>query len=519
MTGEREPMRQDSAPDYDAAKLDRIQKAPLIIAVAGHANHGKTSVVRTLCRMPAFGEVKDFPGTTRVVSGVKFKVESEAKTYMIIFDTPGFQNSAQAIESCGDRFTVHDIRRFFDCRQEFSEDCEALKQVLASQVVLYVIDSTCGPTENLESDFRILARSGVPVIPLFNFAKDNKSPGREAWTDFLHHNNYHLEVVYDAHFYRPDQECELYEKMLVLLKNPLHREFFEYHVAMRQFEETRMTREAVAIMAEMLLDCAAYCHRSNKVESQKKKPAEDDATDTFKKRIAERESRAMRAMVAAYNFGPNLLERNTGQAEANALWREDLFGKAIEWHLGIGVAAGAAGGAATGALVDTAMGWHSLGTGTLVGAVIGGIAGVCGAGLYNAKWDRTSHTLVIRCTENTGKALIERALLLLKNLQHRGMADQREFVVTDAPLRSAEEGYNKRLLAALGKAKEDFAKLLREMADDAGNPHLSMIGVDPRSVARQAEAERRDALGRIEQLIDVLVEKLEGCEMDGHQAA
>ncbi|MHB1035009.1 MAG: DUF3482 domain-containing protein [Pirellulales bacterium] len=511
MSGERELMRQNAAPDYDATKLDRIQKAPLIIAVAGHANHGKTSVVRTLCRMPAFGEVKDFPGTTKAVSGVKFKVESEAKTYMIVFDTPGFQNSAQAIETSGDRFTVDDIRRFFQCRQEFSDDFEALKQVLASQVVLYVIDSTCGPTENLESDFRILARSGVPVIPLFNFSSDDNSPEREAWTAFLHHNNYHLDVAYDAHVYRPDQERELYEKVLVLLKNPLHREFFEYHMATRQSEERRMAREARTVMAEMLLDCAAYCQRSEKVVSERKCVVELEATDSFKKRVAERESKAMRAMVDAYCFDTRLLERNTGQPGANPLWKGDSFGKAIEWHLGIGVAGGAAAGAASGLAVDGILGGQSLGLGALVGGVAGGIAGACGAGFYNRKWDRTLHTLRIQCPDNTRRALIERALLLLKDLQRRGMANQRDFVVSDAATWGVEERYNKRLLTALGK-EQDFARLLQELADDAGKPHLSMIGVDPRSITRQVEAERRDALNRVERLIDVLVAKLEGVE-------
>jgi GTP-binding protein EngB required for normal cell division len=97
-------MQQATQPDYDAAKLEAIQKAPLIIAVAGHANHGKTSVIRTLCRMPEFGEVSDFPGTTKRVSGVPFKIVN--RRYMIIFDTPGFQNLTAVIEECGEPFTI-----------------------------------------------------------------------------------------------------------------------------------------------------------------------------------------------------------------------------------------------------------------------------------------------------------------------------------------------------------------------------------------------------------------------------
>lgn len=471
-------------------------------------------VIENLTRPPmgpsAFGEVKDFPGTTRMVSGVRFKVESEAKTYMIVFDTPGFQNSAEAIESCGEQFTVDDVHRFFRNRQEFSDDAKALEQVRASQVVLYVVDSTCGPTENLKSDLRILARSGVPVIPLFNFVKDDQSPERKAWTDFLRHIGYFLHVVYDAHFYRPDEERDLYDKVRVHLNDPLHREFFDYHVRTRQYEEKRMARQAIALMAEMLLDCSAYWHRSNRVEAQERQPTADDATDTFKKKIAERESEAMKAMVAAFGFGKGLLERTTDGTETAALWKEDLWGAAIAKYLGIGAAGGLASGGAIGAVADAVLAGHSLGAGTLIGAVIGAIVGVCGSGLCCAKWDRKRSTLVIQCTEKARKALIERSLLLLKNLQHRGMADQRDFVVTDKAMRDAEEGFNKRLLVALQGAKADVAKLLDELTDDARDGRLSMIGVDPQSVAKQVKAQRKDALARIEQLTAVLVEKLEG---------
>ena len=224
-------MHQDTLPDYDLTTLESLQKDPIIIAVAGKANHGKTSVVRTLCRMPAFGEVSDFPGTTKTVSGVPFKIEG--RRYMIIYDTPGFQNSTLAIENCEDQFKIDDITRFFKGRQEFSDDFKALEQVLVSHVVLYVIDGTLGPTESLQSDFRVLARSGVPVVPVFNFTKDDNSASHQAWTHFLHHNNYHLEVRYDAHYYRPEREHDLYEKIRVLLKKPLHRKGFDWYVEWR----------------------------------------------------------------------------------------------------------------------------------------------------------------------------------------------------------------------------------------------------------------------------------------------
>ena len=41
----------------------------LTVAVVGHTNTGKTSLMRTLMREADFGEVSDHPATTRHVEG------------------------------------------------------------------------------------------------------------------------------------------------------------------------------------------------------------------------------------------------------------------------------------------------------------------------------------------------------------------------------------------------------------------------------------------------------------------
>ena len=158
------------------------------------------------------------------------------------------------------------------------------------------------------------------------------------------------------------------------------------------------------------------------------------------------------------------------------------------------MAAGAAAGAATGVVADLALVGHSLFAFTALGAVGGAIAGALGAGLYNNKFDRSSNTITIQCTEKTCHVLIERALLLLKSLQHRGMADQREFVVSDKALRGV---------------KADVNKLLAELTDLAERPSLSLIDVDPEAVSKQDVAERKSRLAKIEGLIETLASKAE----------
>jgi uncharacterized membrane protein len=263
---------------------------------------------------------------------------------------------------------------------------------------------------------------------------------------------------------------------------------------LRNFDEGKMAQKAIAAMAEMLLDCAAYRHEVSGVEPSNKDESQRTAIDHFEKKIADREYQAFQNMVVAYKFKPELLERTTGSEDRETLWKHDLFGKEIQRHLGIGLAAGAAAGAVTGMTADLLFFGHALGLPTTLGVVTGAIAGALGAGLYNNKFDRSLNTITIQSTEKTCRVLIERALLLLKSLQHRGMADQRDFVVSDKALRGV---------------KADVNNLLAELADAAKRPSVSMIGVDPEAVSKQVLAERKDRVTKIEGLIETLASKAE----------
>ena len=141
--------------------------------------------------------------------------------------------------------------------------------MLCSDVVLFVVDSTLDPTENLRDDFRLLARSGIPLIPLFNFTA-NGNTGTAEWETFLKDRGYFLYANYDAHYYRRGNEQRLYELIGVLLKDDLHRKFFDLHVGRRELEELKMQEDAVAAMADMLIDCVACRRESDAVDQDKK---------------------------------------------------------------------------------------------------------------------------------------------------------------------------------------------------------------------------------------------------------
>src|SRR5207244_3780856 len=68
----------------------------LKIAVVGHTNTGKTSLLRTLMRDAEFGEVSDRPATTRQVEGASLLVAGQP--LIELYDTPGLEDSIALLD-------------------------------------------------------------------------------------------------------------------------------------------------------------------------------------------------------------------------------------------------------------------------------------------------------------------------------------------------------------------------------------------------------------------------------------
>ena len=72
------------------------EQAPIALAVVGHTNTGKTSLIRTLLRSSRFGAVRDAAGTTRHVEAATLTAAGQA--VLQLFDTPGLEDSIALLE-------------------------------------------------------------------------------------------------------------------------------------------------------------------------------------------------------------------------------------------------------------------------------------------------------------------------------------------------------------------------------------------------------------------------------------
>src|SRR5690606_13306809 len=122
---------------------------PVRIAVVGHTNTGKTSLLRTLTRDPDFGTVSDSPSTTRHVEAVALL--SHGTPLIELYDTPGMEDAMTLLDYL-DRLQQPGerpdgparIARFLETReaaQRFEQEAKVLRQLLASDAALYVIDA------------------------------------------------------------------------------------------------------------------------------------------------------------------------------------------------------------------------------------------------------------------------------------------------------------------------------------------------------------------------------------------
>ncbi|MHC4320418.1 MAG: GTPase domain-containing protein, partial [Planctomycetota bacterium] len=153
---------------------------PLLrLAVVGHTNTGKTSLLRTLTRNVDFGEVSPHPATTRHVEGTSILLQG-AKV-LELYDTPGLEDSIGLLDHLdglakGRRDErLEDVHKFLDSRKargRFAQEAKAIRQVLDCDAALYVIDARDRVLGKHRDELEILARCATPVVPVLNFTAD-----------------------------------------------------------------------------------------------------------------------------------------------------------------------------------------------------------------------------------------------------------------------------------------------------------------------------------------------------------
>ncbi len=459
----------------------------LKLAVVGHTNTGKTSLLRTLTRDPGFGVVADEPGTTRHVEGTRLTIEG--RPTLELFDTPGLEDSIALRDYLehlprppGRLDGPGRVARFLDtpeARGRFEQEARVLAKLLACDAALYVVDARDPVLSKHRDELALLADCGRPILPVLNFVHSDSRRTPE-WRAALARLGLHALVEFDTVAPAIDGERQLYTRLGLLL-DQAHNSALERLTLDLETQRHERRRAALRLVAELLIDAAAL-----KVPSQADEAAMQAAAQSLQARVRQREQACVLALLALYNFRASDYAASDLPLTGNR-WGMDLFNPQALRDTGIQVGKGAAAGAMAGAAVDMMMAGLSLGTGMLVGAAAGGL------------WQGG---------ERWGKRLLGR----LRGWQELSVGDDvlrllavRQCLLADALERRGHAARAPVTLQATGADSLRRGPLPSPLRDARGQPNWSACGDD-----YQPSESREEAIGLLAQAL--LEERAERAE-------
>ncbi|WP_440856596.1 GTPase/DUF3482 domain-containing protein [Pseudomonas syringae] len=341
------------------------------LAVVGHTNVGKTSLLRTLTGDVSFGEVSHRPSTTRHVEGARLSVDGEA--LVELYDTPGLEDAIalldylERLDRPGERLDgPARLTRFLEgseARQRFEQEAKVMRQLLDSDAGLYVIDAREPVLAKYCDELAVLASCGKPLLPVLNFvsAQQHREP---EWREALSRLGLHALVRFDSVAPPEDGGRRLYESLALLLESARPR--LERLIDDQEKQRTAKRHSAARLIAELLIDCAA-CRRSVETTADQ----EQQAVEALRKAVRQREQQCVEALLKLYAFRKDDVS-SSDLPLMDGRWGDDLFNPETLKLMGVRVGGGVAAGAAAGAGVDLMVGGVTLGAAALVGAIAGG---------------------------------------------------------------------------------------------------------------------------------------------------
>ncbi|GLK87103.1 GTPase/DUF3482 domain-containing protein [Pseudomonas turukhanskensis] len=389
----------------------------LKLAVVGHTNVGKTSLLRTLTRDVGFGEVSHRPSTTRHVEGARLSVDGQA--LLELYDTPGLEDAIalldylERLDRPGERLDgPARLARFLDtseARQRFEQEAKVLRQLLACDAGLYVIDAREPVLAKYRDELAVLSSCGKPLLPVLNFVTSAQQR-EEEWRDALARLGLHALVRFDTVAPPLDGERRLYESLALLLEKS--RPQLERLVADHEAQAKARHNAGLRLIAELLIDCAA-CRRSVGGD-------EHAQVQALHQGIRQREQACVQALLRLYAFRQE--DARAGDLPLlDGRWGDDLFNPETLKQLGVHVGSGMAAGAAAGAGIDLMVGGLTLGAAILLGALAGG--GVQTARNYGERLlGKLKGQRELTVDDNVLRLLAVRQLQLLEALNARGHA-------------------------------------------------------------------------------------------------
>lgn len=427
----------------------RLQSTAMLnVAVVGHTNTGKTSLIRTMLRSTEFGAVEDAAGTTRHVEQAIISAGDEA--VLTLYDTPGLEDSRalsahiKKLSAKSKALSALQILQQFVAQatvnDPLEQEAKVIRQVLRSDILLYIIDVREPFLEKYRLELEILTQAGKPVIPVFNFIAGHDS-ALAKWREHLAVFHMHATLEFDTVAFSFEAEKRLYQKMQTLVET--HYDRLQKLIDYRAKLWNQLCLSGAKRVAELVVNVACYRESKGAENNLLAYSLLEDRLHDF---VRKAEQNCLHDLLAIFNFS----EKDVAIQKipvSNGQWQLDIFAPGILKAYGLDVGSAAAKGAAAGAGIDLVVGGMSLGAASALGAIAG--AGWSTFKRYGDEIKATVRGTKWQCAdETTLQILYLRQKHLLKKLMHRGHAAQDTVHVDKADSEKLPDNWSK-LVSAL----------------------------------------------------------------------
>ncbi|MGP5067630.1 DUF3482 domain-containing protein [Psychrobacter alimentarius] len=422
------PQKLSEEPDPSTVPLKKTIASgeSLKLAVVGHTNTGKTSILRTLLRDVYFGEVKNEAATTRHVERAQLTDSQTGEVLVTLYDTPGLEDASGLMDwleenTASRRDGIERLQQFLaaDIAQasddgaaygydpqgcDYSQEAKVVRQLLASDMAIYVVDAREPVLGKYKDELAILSWAAIPVMPVFNFT-DSQDANIDDWQTMLARRNLHISTRFDSVAFEFEDEMRLWQNLATMLT---HSERLEQLMVRRAENWAQLYDEANIIIADFLLNVAAFVREIG----------EDDdpmpVLQQMQEAVRQSERTMQHGLLNLYKFYDNAVAATPLELQA---YQQDPFDPELLKSYGIRTTSGAAAGALLGLGIDAA----ALGTTLGLGAAIGGIAGGLLSNTSSIA-DKITGVKRLYIDPATLTLLATRAIDLLTALRHRGHA-------------------------------------------------------------------------------------------------
>lgn len=348
-----------------------------VLAIMGHPNAGKSSVVATLTENDRI-EIDKRAGTT--TRSDAYPVIIDGRTILTFIDTPGFQNPTDILEWFQSHQDEIDLAGAFVAAHRddplFSHDRYLLEPISEGAGIILVVDGSKRIKEKDRTEMELLRLTGRPRMAVLNNLTTFQKH-MPAWQDALS-RTFNSVREFNAHRATYAERIRL----LQALKGIDQRWEPQLEATIRAFErdwERRIDQTVTTILSLLKEALALKITRLLKVEEVNsdadREAIRERMIEAFQADLRRMEEQAREQIRAHFRH-------SVWNLPPESLLIKDLFSDEVGKSLGLSrqqlIVAGAAGGAATGGVIDLGVGGLSFGTGALIGAVAGGALGAFG---------------------------------------------------------------------------------------------------------------------------------------------